>query len=161
MSSRLETIGRGVLVIGILVGLGALGVIFGRGIFETPREAPALQNLTPLLTRADVVSEQERDDLSQDRGGRTVLLSVPEADNEDAAVRSMLLLLRAARWFVTGRGGAVSPDGSVCLALSTPEFWLEDRANAELRAPVSAALREADHPGVVVDMFFCSDEQPE
>lgn len=161
MSARMETIGRGVFVIGLLAGIGALAVIFGRGIFDTPPEAPATERLAPLLGHADVVYSRERQDLSRDLGGRTVLLSVPEANNEEAGGRAMLLLLQRAQWTVTGRGGAISPDGSLCLAVSTPTFWLEDGANSELREDLEAAQTKTNNTTVVVDMFFCSDPQQE
>jgi hypothetical protein len=159
VSARMETIGRGVFVIGLLAGVGALAVIFGRSIFNTPPEAPATERLAPLLAHADVVYNRERQDLSRELGGRTVLLSVPQANNEEAAGRGMLLLLQQAQWTVTGRGGAISPDGSLCLAVSTPTFWLEDSANRELRKDLEAAQAKAGNATVVVDMFFCSDPQ--
>jgi hypothetical protein len=160
MSARLETLGRGFFVIGLLAGAGALAVIFGRGIFRDPPEPPPTQSLSAILTHADVVFDEVRDDLSE-TGGRTVLLSIPQARDQDAAVRGVLLLLREANWLVTGRGGAISRDGKVCLAVSPPSFWLNDRANDELHDDLDEAETKTPTPTVVVDMFFCSDADRE
>ncbi|MGH2758954.1 MAG: hypothetical protein ACRDKJ_05245 [Actinomycetota bacterium] len=160
MSARLETLGRGFFVIGVLAGVGALAVIFGREILKDPPEPPPTQALSAVLTRADVVFDGVREDLSE-TGGRTVLLSVPEATDQDAAVRGVLLLLRNGGWRVSGRGGAISRDGSVCLAVTTPSLWLNDRANDELHDEVDDAESKTTTPTVVVDMFFCSDAERE
>src|SRR5688500_15298700 len=94
VSARMETIGRGVFVIGLLAGVGARAATFGRSVFDTPPEAPATERLAPRLAHADVVYNRERQALSRDLGGRTVLLSVPQANNDEAAGRAMLLLLQ-------------------------------------------------------------------
>ncbi len=160
MSARLETLGRGFFVIGVLAGVGALAVIFGRNILKDPPEPPPTQTLSAVLSRADVVFDEVRDDLSP-TGGRTVLLSVPEASDQDAAVRGVLLLLRNANWLVSGRGGAISRDGRVCLAVSPPAAWLNDRANDDLHDQLDEADTKTNTPNVAVDMFFCSDEDRE
>lgn len=156
MSARLETLGRGFFVIGLLAGAGALAVIFGRGLFRDPPAPPPTQTLSAILTQADVVFDGVRDDLSE-TGGRTVLLSISEATDQAAAVRGTLLLLRNAGWRVSGRGGAISRDGNVCLAVSPPSSWLNDRANDELHDELDEAELETTTPTVVVDMFFCAD----
>lgn len=156
--TRMETIGRGVLVIGILAGVAALVVIFGRGIFEEPpADAPSTEFLTPMLTHANVLFEREREDLSERSAARTVLLSVPEASDSEAAVGPMLRLLRSAGWLVSGRGGAISQDGTVCMAVTTPDSWLGDSANSEFRDEFEKEMGETDNAVVLVDLFFCSD----
>lgn len=160
MSARLETLGRGFFVIGLLAGVGALGVIFGREIFKDPPDPPPTQALSAVLRSAEVVYEGVREDLSE-TGGRTVLLSVPSAEDPDNAIRGVLLLLRRGNWFVSGRGAAISRDGSVCLAVNKPSAWLTDRANDELHDEVDEAEQETTTPTVVVDMFFCSDAERE
>ena len=156
VSARLETLGRGFFVIGLLAGVGALAVIFGREIFEEPPDPPPTQALSAVLRHADVIYESVREDLS-DTGGRTVLLAVPAAKDEDAAIRGVLLVLRDAGWLVSGRGGAISRDGSVCLAINKPSAWLTDRANDELHDQVDEAETNADATTVILDMFFCAD----
>lgn len=153
--SRIETIARGLLVIGLLAGLATVAVMVGGRVFGTS-DAPAIAELGPLLRVGDVIHQRERSDLAtQQRNGRSVLMSVPEALNQEAARNGMLRLLRSSGWVVSSGGGAVPRDGTVCLAVTTPTSWLAERANAELSSEFEDQLSETHSVAVVVDMFFC------
>lgn len=156
--SRIEVISRGFLVIGLVVGLAAVGVIAGKQIFSES-EAPKLEELGPLLQQGDVVYSSEREDLASKDGrpGRSVLMDVPQASNQEQARTGLLRLLASSGWTVSSRGGAIPPQGAVCLALSTSTEWLDETANADLSDEFREALTEKADVAVVVDMFYCSD----
>lgn len=157
---RIEIIARGFLFIGLVVGAATLGVLLWRQAFGTSA-APPMTALGPLLREGQVVHEHEREDLgTSDKPGRSVLLSIPAAINQEEARTELLRLLKRSGWLVAPGGGAVPPQGPVCLALSTPTSWLADRANAQYRSEFEEALEEASTIGVVIDMFFCSRTEP-
>jgi hypothetical protein len=158
--SRIEVIARGFLVIGLLAGVGTVGVILWRNAFGTSA-APPVSELGPLLGKGEVVHDHEREDLgTSDKPGRSVLLSIPAAINQEEARTELLSVLKRSGWLVARGGGAVPPQGAVCLALSTPTDWLADRANAQFKQEFEQALEEASTIAVVVDMFFCSRTEP-
>jgi hypothetical protein len=155
--SRIEIISRGLLVIGLVVGVATVGVIAGRQIFGSS-DAPKIEELGPLLGQSEVVHSTERDDLSSRNGrsGRSVLLAVPQALNEEQARTGLLRLLGSSGWRVSAAGGAIPSQGDVCLALATATDWLGDDANAEFRKEFESPLAEDRPIAVVVDMFYCS-----
>jgi hypothetical protein len=153
--SRLETIARGIIVIGLVAGAATAALVLG-GRLLGGSDAPPSSDIGPLLGIATVVHERVRDDLAPgDRDGRSVLLAVPEAPTPQAAVNGLLRLLRSAGWIVSSRGGAVSADGELCIVLRTAQAWLDDAANAGLRDEFEARVAETREAAVVADLFFC------
>ena len=153
--SRLETIARGLLVIGLIAGVATVGVLIGGRLFGSS-DAPAIEELGPVLRVGDILHERAREDLaSREREGRSVLMAVPEALTQEAARSGMLRLLRSSGWVVSPNGGAVPRDGETCLVVSTPTSWLADSANSEFSEEFQGRLAETQSVSVVVDMFFC------
>jgi hypothetical protein len=158
--SRLDIISRGLLVIGLIAGLATVGVIVGRQVFSES-DAPKIQELGPLLGQSEVIKSAERDDLTSKggRSGRSVLLAVPQALNQEQARTGLLRLLRSSGWRVSRGGGAIPSQGDVCLALSTASDWFGESANKDLRKDFESALSERGDIAVVADMFYCSEEE--
>jgi hypothetical protein len=157
--SRIETIARGLLVIGALAGVVTVVALLAQRIVGTS-DAPELAELGPLLGEGEVLHDVERADLgTKDRPGRSVLLSAPSAINQGEAWSAMLRLLKSSGWITSPNGGALPRQGTVCLAVSTPTDWLGDRSNARFKEEFETKLREHSTIAVVVDMFFCSNTQ--
>lgn len=152
--SRTEIAARALILGGIVVGVATVGVIVGQGLFAPP--APDIESLGPLLDHSTVLYDRERDDLGAETGrGRSVLLAVPEASDQEVAQRGLLRLLSRNGWSVSSGGGAVPPDDDVCLVVTTPTSWLADRQNRELHEDFETQLDDAESAVVIVDAFFC------
>jgi hypothetical protein len=157
--SRIEAIARGLLVIGMIIAVATVVVLLAQRIVRTS-EAPEVAELGPLLGEGDVVHDREREDLgTSERPGRSVLLTVISALDQDDALKASLDLLKRSGWLVSPSGGAVPRGGNVCLALSTPKDWLADRSNTKFADEFESKLRESSAIAVVVDAFFCSRPQ--
>ena len=154
--SRIEIIARALIVGGVLVAVATVAIIVGRNIFGGPKPPPTEASLGPLLEHATIVYDHERDDLgSEEHSARSVVLKVPEAATEDLARTGLLRLLRQTGWRVSSGGGAVPPEGEVCLVVNTPSSWLDDAANASLREHFDEKVNEAGIAAVIVDLFYC------
>ena len=157
--SRMEAIARGLLVIGMVAAMATVVVLVAQRIVRTS-EAPEIAELGPLLGEGDVVYDREREDLgTSERPGRSVLLTVISALDQDDALKASLELLKRSGWLVSPNGGAVPRGGTVCLALSTPKEWLADRSNMKFKDEFDSKIRESSAIAVVVDAFFCSPAQ--
>ncbi len=157
--SRMEAIARGLLVIGMVAAMATVVALVAQRIVRTS-EAPEIAELGPLLGEGDVIHDRQREDLgTSERPGRSVLLSVIAAISQEEAKKVSLELLQRSGWLVSPNGGAVPRGSTVCLALSTPADWLDDRSNEKFREEFESKLREASTVAIVVDEFFCSRPQ--
>jgi hypothetical protein len=155
----MEALARGLLVIGMVAAMATVVVLIAQRVVRTS-EAPEVAELGPLLGEGDVIHDREREDLgTSEHPGRSVLLSVISALDQDDALKASLELLDRSGWLVSPNGGAVPRGGKVCLALSTPKSWLADRSNSKFEKEFDEKLRESSSIAVVVDEFFCSRSQ--
>lgn len=154
--SRVEVIARALIVGGAVVAIATVAIIVGRNVFGGPEPPPLEESLGPLLQHATVTYDEERTDLGNaERSGRSAVLRVPEAATEDLAQAGLLRLLRRFGWRVSAGGGAVPPDGDVCLVVQTPSSWLDDAPDGDLRDRFDDAVNDAGSSSVIVDLFFC------
>lgn len=158
----MEILARALIVGGVLVAIVTVAVIIGQNVIGGPTPPPTEESLGPLLEVSTLVYDEERGDIgNEEHSARSVVLTVPEAATEDLARTGLLRLLRQTGWRVSSGGGAVPPEGEVCLVVTTPSTWLDDAQNTRLRERFDEKVDEAGIPSVIVDLFYCRSPSAE